>query len=435
MNILFLSKYGEGLDIAFRMVLDGNKVRCFIEEPSCKEIGDGLVTKINDWRSSVSWADIVFFDQNSKGLSRIWEQIRKQVPCFGGSSFGCKLEEDRHFARSIMERVGFPLLESKSFKSLKEVIPHLKEHKVPHVIKPSGKMVEKHHLIVGERDDNADTISQVERLIEQKLMVDSVEIEEKKKGVEVGLSGWFNGLNWIGPIGINFEHKRSHDKEIGYLTGEMGTLMKYVEDPDLPLFKETLDKVRPILRASDYRGQIDINLIVGRDQETNERFVAPLEFTPRIGYPSLALEDELHITPWADLAMACATGKDSDIRVRYDWAVGVVLAAFGFPFDDKVSKISKGLIVEGLNEHTLDHIHPMNLSINRQGKFVVSQGAGYLLVATGRGESIPLAKERAYEEMSAINVPNSFYRHDVSDKISTYELDELRILPLEESRV
>lgn len=433
MNILFLSRYGEGADIAFRMILDGHKVRLWIEDAKFKENADGLVPKVVDWRPHVQWADLAVFDYNSKALASIWDQIHKEVPCFGGSVFGHRLEDDRAFARAIMDRCGLPALESKSFKTLKEAHAHLKSHPVPHAVKPSGSKVEKHHLIVGRRPDNSDALNRLELLMEQSLPVDSVEVEEKKDGVEVGLSGWFNGLDWVGPININFEHKRSHDREAGYLTGEMGTLCRYVEDPDLPLFRETLDKVKPLLRAANYRGQIDLNMIIGRDPQTGERFIAPLEFTPRIGYPAWALEDELHVTPWADLLMACAVGRQANFQVRFEWAVGVVLAAFGFPFDDKVNSISKGRVVEGLDEHSLEHLHPMNLRLNKKGQFCVSAGAGYVLVATGRGEKIHDAKERAYQALSVVSLDDGFNRWDISDKISPWKLDELEILPLEEA--
>lgn len=435
MKILWLSRYGEGADIAFRMCLDGHQIRVWIEEPKMCDVADGLVPKVKDWRPSVSWADLVCFDYNSPGLAKIWEQVHNQVPCFGGSSFGNKLESDRAFARDVMKRCGLPRLESHTFKTLKEAVTHLKSHKVPHVVKPEGPKVEKHHLIVGEDDNNEDAILQVERLIEQGLQVVSVEVEERKRGVEVGVSRFFNGSDWIGPIGVNFEHKRSHDREKGFLTGETGTLMKYSQDSELPLFQETLAKIRPVLAAADYRGQIDLNMIVGRD-EKGERFVAPLEFTPRLGYPSWALEDELHVTSWEKLMYGCAIGRKVDVQVHYDWAIGVLLCAFGFPFDDKVSTISRGLVAAGVDAHNIgEHIHPMNLKLNKNGQFVVASGQGYVLVATGRGHEIDHAKRRAYEALAPIKLPNSFHRWDIGEKISAYELDTLDILPLEESRV
>ncbi len=426
MRIAFLSKYGDAADIALRMALDSNKVSLFIEDPKYKENFQGIVPKADTWQQAIKGADLVVFDDTK--LSHIHRQIHKQVPCFGGSEFAARLENDRAFGHALMERVGIPRIESKSFKSLREVIPHLKEHKVAHVIKPSGIKVESHHVIVGEDEDNSDTISQVERLIEMGLPVESVEVEERIHGVETGLSIWFNGNEVVGPVNINWEHKRSNEKETGYLTGEMGTLMRYVEDPDLPLYKDTLAKVIPALRAASFRGQIDLNLIVDEDGVAH-----PLEWTPRLGKPAIFIEDELHVTSWAELFHGIATGKPTNLQVRYDWAVGVVLAGFGFPFQDKAEKISKGLVVKGLDENSLDHVHPMQLKLDKKGRFVVGAGEGYLLVSTGRGSSIHAAKDSAYAPLHGIKVPGSFFRHDISDKIDRYRLDDLRILPLEES--
>lgn len=433
MKVLFLSRHGEGADIAFRMALDGVQVRLWIENAAMKDVADGLVPKVSDWKPSVAWADIVVMDYNSETLAKIWTQIHSQVPCFGGSAFGQKLESDRAYARAVMQRCGLPRLESKSFPDLKQAYAHLKKRPGLWVVKPEGKDVEKHHLIVGDDPSGEDVLLQVDRLIGQGLKVDSVEVEERKRGVEVGVSRFFNGSDWVGPVNVNFEHKRSHDREIGYLTGETGTLCKYAQDPDPPLFRDTLAKVAPVLRAQSYRGQIDLNMIVGRD-EHGERFVAPLEFTPRLGYPAWALEDELHVTPWEKIMYGCATGAKTDVQVHYDWAVGVLLCAFGFPFDDQVTKISKGLVVQGVGAHNLsDHVHPMNLAVNKKGEIVVSSGQGYVLVATGRGHEIGHAKRRAYEALAPLKLPNAFHRWDISDKISAYELDDLGIFPLEEA--
>lgn len=427
MNIIFLSRFGEGLDIAFRMALDGHSIRAWIEDPKCQEIGNGIVPKVKDWRSSVSWSDLAIIDYNSKGLTAIWKQIYKQVPCFGGSEFANKLESDRGYAHSLMDLIGLKRLESVSFKTLKEAHKHLKEHPVAHVVKPSGGKADKHHLIIGKSQDNSDALDQLERLMDQNLPIESVEVEEKKSGVEVGIAGFFNGSDWVGPCEINFEHKRSHEHETGFMTGELGTLMKYLENKDIPIWKDTLAKMTPVLRAHNYRGQIDLNMIC------NEEGFWPLEFTPRLGYPAVFLEDELHVSPWADLFLACATGRDIGFNVHYDWCVGVVLTAFGFPFGEKVETISKGLIVRGLDEHTIDHIHPQNLCVNKKGKFEVSQGDGYLLVATGRGGTIQEAKSKAYGHLSAVQVPNSSHRFDIGDKIYAGELDRLNILPIEEA--
>lgn len=430
MKVAFLSKYGDAADIAFRMATEAeHKVKLYIDDPKCSGNWEGIVPKAKTWEEAVKGVDLVVFDDNK--LSHVWNKIHKEKPCFGGSPFAARLEEDRGFAHQIMENVGIERIESKTFKTLKEVIPHLKEHNVPHVIKPQGSKVESHHLIIGQDYENSDAIDEIDGLIKSGLQVDKVEVEERKHGVEVGISFFFNGLEPIYPIEINFEHKHSHEKETGYLTGEMGTLMRYVEDKDLPLYKETLAKMIPALRAVDYRGQINLNLIVGKDE--NGPFHVPLEFTPRLGKPSIFLSDELHVTPWVDLFMACAVGKDVSFQVRYDWCVGIMLCAFGFPFDQQVSKISKGKWIQGLDEHSLSHVHPLQVYLDSSGKFRVGDGNGWFLCATGRGDSIQKAKDMAYSHLAPIKVANSFKRFDIGDKISPWVLDDMDILPIEEA--
>ena len=433
MKIAYLSKYGDSFDLAFRMGLDGHKVVGYIDDPKSAMTYDGVIPKAKTWQEAVKGKDLVVFDDNS--LPHIWEKINKDVGCFGGSPFAARLEKDRAFAHDLMARCGIERIESRSYKTLKEALAHLKEHKKAHVVKPQGDQVKSHHLIVGDDEDGGDAISQVERLIDQGLPVTAVEVEERKRGVEVALTMFFNGLDRVGPVCINFEHKRSHDGERGFLTGEQGTLVRYLEDDELPLFRDSLARVIPALRAANYKGLIDLNMIVGRDPDTGDRFIAPLEFTPRVGKPICFIQDELHVTPWADVMSACSWGRPCDLRVRYDWGVGVLLTTFGFPFEEQATEISAGLEVRGLDEHSLEHLHPMECRLDKRGKFVVAPGEGYLLVATGRGETIYGAKDMAYDQLDRVKVPNAFSRRDISEKISAWELEDLGILPLEEGSV
>lgn len=436
MKILLVSHYGDAADWLFRMGLDDNKVQIYIEDETSQETFDGLLHKCKDWRRGVQWADLILFDDNRCDPS-IWKYSRSlNKPCVGGSPFAAKLENDRAYAHSLMGLAGMPALESRTFKTGQEVIAHLKQDKKAHVIKPQGgDKVHSHHLIVGEEDDGSDAIGQVERLIDLKLPINAWEVEERKRGVEVALSIFFNGRERVGPIFINFEHKHSHEKEKGFLTGEQGTLGRYVEDSELPLYEDTLAKFLPTLRASGYIGIIDINLIVGRNRDTQEIEISPLEFTPRPGKPTIFLMDELQISPWANVMMGLAKGEKPEMQVHFDWCVGVLKCAFGFPFEDQATEISKGIEIRGLDEHSLEHIHPMEVKLDKRGRFVHAGGEGYVLVATGRGESIGIAKDRAYQHLSNIKLPNGFHREDISDKINTYELEDLGILPREEMAV
>lgn len=436
MKILYISKYGDGLDIALRMVLDGQDVRAWIEDPKSQDVYDGLIKKVQSWQSAVQWSDLIVFDNNKQ--PEIWKQVHRIKPCFGGNAWGHKLEMDRKYAHQIMREVGLTPPEALEFKTIKEAIKHVTEHKAKHVIKPQGKKVESHHTFISHYIDGLDAVAMLERFQAQNIPYDCIEVEARiehekdygpwskmEQGVEVGISAWFNGEDWCQPICINFEHKHVMAGEIGPLCGEAGTLMKYdPESSENPLFLRTLDKFKPYLKKANYRGEIDLNLIVTPDGDF------PLEFTPRLGYPAVFIESELHVTPWAKLFWDIANGKDPGLQVHYDWGVGVVLFSYGFPHEKEYMRTSHELPI--FNVQDLDHIHLMQAKQGKNGMLVTASGEGYTLVSTGKGPTILQAKEKAYEPINQVRLPNSFYRFDISDKISPFDFEKYQLFGTKE---
>ena len=422
MKIAFVSQYGDSLDIALRMLLDGNEVRCWIKEPRYKENFDGLIKKVDFWQGLVQWADFFVFDDN--GCEEVWKAVNKIKPCFGGSSIGAKLEKDRPSAHAIMDRLGLEQIESMKFLRVEQVMAHVKANPKRYVVKPSGKKVESHHVMIGEYEDASDIMALLERFKRMAVPVEYFEVEERKIGLEVAVSAWCAGAaGFVGPVNINFEHKHLCAAELGPLTGEAGTLMRY-DTQENPLFLQVLKPMEKMLKAADYRGQIDLNMIATVDGDGKPHYW-PLEYTPRLGKPSVFIESELHLTPWSKLFGEIANGRDPGLQTHFDWGVGVVLFAFGFPHEDAYRKVSYELPVMGIED--LDHTHLWQVKEGKDGTLITGMGEGVILTTTGHGESICSAKDRAYAAMSPIRLPNSFYRKDITDKINTWELSRCQV--------
>jgi phosphoribosylamine--glycine ligase len=49
-------------DVAWQVAREGHDVRYYVEAESDREIADGFVTKTDDWRSEVEWADTIVSD-------------------------------------------------------------------------------------------------------------------------------------------------------------------------------------------------------------------------------------------------------------------------------------------------------------------------------------------------------------------------------------
>lgn len=407
MKILFLSLYGEVSDLALRLKLEGNEVRLFIKDPHYKEIFDGIIEKVQDWRLSVSWCDLAVFDSNP--MAGIWKQIKDIKPCFGGSEIGEILEHDREFGRKIMTQIGLKSPEAKTVNKIEQAIKHLKEHKVRHVVKPFGPQVQSEHLIIGEFEDGSDAIDDLERFKEQGIPYEGIEIQERKLGIEVGLSGWFNGNDWIYPINYNFEHKKFASSQgghgMGFLTGERGTTMLCWPNDENDLFKITLDRIRPFLKKNNYHGQIDISMII------ENGIPYALEWTPRFGVPAIFIEQELQKTPWGELLYACATGKNIRNQVSTDWAIGVVENTPGFPSPKEVKKRSAGKAIHNVKIGD-PHVHLYEAKIEK-GKLISTDGIGYPLVVTAKGETIEECRKKVYEKFAknewGVSNPGSIY--------------------------
>lgn len=434
MKILFISKESNGGDMALRLALEGNKVKLHIVEKGMKNL-DGLIEKETNWRSGVNWSDLVVFDDTGLdeytayvlktgkpafGMGHSKEKFKIHGASFEGHAFAGNLEKNRNMSQEVMSELGIgEEIESLCFTDIAQAVAHLKQHKVPHVIKPELHGSGSEKTYVGRLDNNEDAIGWLETLPTRPGggKVKKIEVEERKEGVEVACSAWFNGSDWVGPVNVNWEHKlvcASKDgKGLGFNTGEMGTLMFYDERPakENKLFQETLDKMGKWLSRFNYRGQMDINCIV------NEDGVWPLEFTPRLGYPSSYIEDELQITPWGELFKAIASGKDIKNKVSYDWAMGVVGVGPGYPWWQEGHKQMDQMPIIGLNEENIEHVHPYDVRYDEKEKRMLCTGC-YPVTFTGKGKTIKEVQSMVYNDIiPQVYFPGMFYRHDIGDNV------------------
>jgi phosphoribosylamine--glycine ligase len=133
--------------------------------------------------------------------------------------------------------------------------------------------------------------------------------------VEIAICGFFDGTEFIDQVNFNFEHEKPFPGNIGPSTGEMGTSMFW--GGRNRLFGETFGKLEDWLSAEDYVGSIDLSCIV------NANGSYPLEFTPRFGYPTIALQEGSFESPTGGFLYDLAHGNDPELSVHRGYQVGV----------------------------------------------------------------------------------------------------------------
>ena len=408
-NFLFVSRWGESLDIAYATLLEGNDVKMYVEDKYSKEIGYGFVTKVQDWKKHINWADIIIFDYT--GYGKICHELRASGKVvFGGSEYTDRLELDRNFGHDELKKHKVKIIPSKEFQNFEDAIHYVEKHPDSYVIKPCGETQElKQLLFVGSDDEGKDVI-RVLKAYEKSWGNDfgNFQLQRKVKGVEISVSAFFNGKEFLHPLNITFEHKKLFPKELGVSTGEMGSSMFWVKDS--PIFDATLKKFEKSLAKSDFFGHIDINCIV------NGNGIYPLEFTSRFGFPQVFIQRAGINEPIGNMLYKIATGENFTINAKKGFQLGVFMVVPPFPYDDKKSfeLFSKDSVVI-FKKEVKEGIHPMHLkSIN--GEWLITGNTGIALLVSGTGLTMKDAQKTMYSRVSNIIVNNSYYRTDIGDR-------------------
>ncbi len=223
-RFLFVSSFGGIMDLARQVLAEGHEARLWIDGKTERNVGDGFVPKVDDWKAHVEWAQVIVFDDVEYGA--VCEDLRRRGKAVvGGSVYGDKLELDRDFGQQEMKAVGMTVLPSWDFDSFDAAIEFVTTHPDRYVVKPNGEAQnEKVLSYVGQDDDGKDVVHMLsfyKRGWGKKIQ--GFQIQKHATGVEVAVGAFFNGKKFVLPACINFEHKRLMNDEIGPSTGEMGT--------------------------------------------------------------------------------------------------------------------------------------------------------------------------------------------------------------------
>ncbi|MFH2106053.1 MAG: phosphoribosylamine--glycine ligase [Candidatus Micrarchaeota archaeon] len=409
LKILFVSIDALIGDMAWAIKKEGHEVKYYIKEEDQKDVCDGFVDKVDNWKEHVDWADLIVFDDF--GFGEDAEKLRKSgKPVVGGSVYTDKLEMDREFGQSEMKSVGINIIPRWNFTNFDDAVEFIVKTPDRYVLKPSGiAQNEKELLFVGQEDDGKDIVEMLERYKKNwGKKIKEFQIQKHISGVEVAVGAFFNGEEFLYPININFEHKRMFPGDIGPSTGEMGTSMFFTNRS--PLFDATLLKMKEKLAACGYVGYIDINCIA------NSRGIYPLEFTSRFGYPHISIVMEGVLNEWGTFLYGMAKKEKPELRTKRAFEIGVVIAVPPFPFNDPESfkRYSEDASII-FKKSNMDGVHLGDVKLV-ENDWRLAGNCGYSLIITASGTTMEETRRLVYNRIKNIIIPNMFYRTDIGAK-------------------
>ena len=225
-----------------------------------------------------------------------------------------------------------------------------------------------------------------------------VVIEEFLDGEEASFIVMVDGKNVL-PFATSQDHKRVGNGDTGPNTGGMGAYSPAPVVTDEIHQRVMNEVIYPTVEGmasegNDYHGFLYAGLMIMADGTPKV-----IEYNCRFGDPEtqpimLRLQSDLVV-----LCLAATRGELDKVTIEFDSraAVGVVLAAQGYPAD-----YPKGDVVSGLdtNNNVSAKTFHAGTKLNEQGE-VVTNG-GRVLCATALGNSVTEAQQAAYELLHQI---------------------------------
>jgi phosphoribosylamine--glycine ligase len=278
----------------------------------------------------------------------------------------------------------------------------LDEFDFPVVLKADG-------LAAGKGVIIASSAAEANQAITQLLTPGSrLVIEEFLTGEEVSFIVLSDGVNIL-PLEPTQDHKTVHDGDTGPNTGGMGA---YCDGRILDDFQkaEIMARViRPVIQHMRAEGRPFTGFLYAGVMMTAQG-PKVLEFNARLGDPETQVLMHRMASDFVEPLFAAAHGTldSAQLSWRPEPSVCVVLAAAGYP-----GAVRSGDAIQGLDRTKEATVFHAGTKSDKNG--LVTSG-GRVLGVTARGETLPAAIEKTYEEVRKIHFEGMHYRIDIGRK-------------------
>jgi len=354
--------------------------------------------------------DLVVVGPEAPLVAGLADELRsRDVPVFGPTKAGARLEGSKAWAKDLCERYGIPTGRARVVTSVAEGLAALDELGPPYVVKADGLAAGKGVVVTEDRERAAAALEDclVRGAFGQAGA--TVLVEEHLAGREVSAFALTDGRRAV-PLAMAQDFKRALDADAGPNTGGMGA---YSPVPFAggataeAISREVLGRAAEALHAEgvDYRGVLYAGLMLTEDGPR------VLEFNCRFGDPETqALMPRIR-SGLARALLACARGDLGGARIELEdlACVTVVAASGGYPGPHEI-----GFEIEGLEEATaVEGAVVFHAGTALRDGRVVTAG-GRVLSVSGLGGTIGRARAVAYEALSRIRFPGMHHRSDIA---------------------
>jgi phosphoribosylamine--glycine ligase len=420
-NILVIGSGGREHALAWKFIQSPNTEKVFVAPGNAgTELEEG-VENINissdDIAGLMKFAsenkvDLTVVGPEAPLVNGIVDQFCAQgLTIFGPKQFNAQLEGSKSFAKKFMQSCNIPTASYQEFTDVAQAIDYLAKQSYPIVIKADGLAAGKGVVIA---QDNQQAIEAITSMLTGDAHGDAgkkIVIEEFIHGEEVSFICLVDHGTVV-PLASSQDHKARDNGDLGPNTGGMGAYSP------APLVTEALhtriisEVIQPTVEGfieagHPYQGFLYAGLMITAEGEPKV-----LEFNCRFGDPEtqpilMRLQSDLSQLCWD---AACNQLKQQTLNWNPQTALGVVMAAGGYPFD-----YAKGEVISGIETISAKHTKVFHAGTKLEDDAITTSG-GRVLCVTALGDDIKIAQKYAYQGIKAISWKDVYYRDDIGFK-------------------
>ena len=329
------------------------------------------------------------------------------LPIFGPTQAAAQLEGSKDFAKRFMIRHGIPTAAYQTFDDTPAAHAYLDQVGAPIVIKADG-------LAAGKGVVVAQTLSEAHRAVDDIMggalggAGHRVVIEECLQGEEASFIVLVDGEHVLA-LATSQDHKRLLDGDAGPNTGGMGAYSP------APLVTPAIhgrvmrEIILPTVQGMKQEGLPYTGFLYAGLMIDAAGSVKTLEFNCRMGDPEtqpilMRLKSDL-----LTLLEHGVAGTLDQVEAQWDRrpAIGVVLAAAGYPAAPR-----RGDVITDLGADDAE-CHVFHAGTTREHDALVTAG-GRVLCVTALGDTLRMARQKAYARARTISFPDMQWRTDIA---------------------
>ncbi|HET6827780.1 MAG TPA: phosphoribosylamine--glycine ligase [Ramlibacter sp.] len=383
-------------------------------DPRLENVAISDVKALREWAQKEKIALTVVGPEAPLAAGVVDEFRAHGLRIFGPTQAAAQLESSKAFAKAFMKRHNIPTAEYETFTDAAHAHAYVDRKGAPIVVKADGLAAGKGVVVAMTAAEAHEAIDLM--LLDHKLGVSHntggarVVIEEFLQGEEASFIVLCDGKN-VTPLATSQDHKRLQDNDQGPNTGGMGAYSPAPVVTPAVHARAMREIILPTIRGMEkdgipYTGFLYAGLMI----DTQGR-PKTLEFNCRMGDPEtqpimMRLKSDLY-----DVMMAATSGGLDQVELQWDrrTALGVVMAAAGYPLEPR-----KGDVISGLPKEAEDAM-VFHAGTRAEGGNTVTAG-GRVLCVTALADTVKQAQQRAYEVLQGIRFDGAQWRRDIGHR-------------------